>query len=243
MNKNEFSDELRLAFTKNGVAEFATDEICDRLYELYRIFSEVSSYMNLTAIRDEKGVIYKHFTDCVMSARLFPQGASVLDVGSGGGMPALPLKIARPDLTVTALDATAKKVDYITDTASKLGIEVRGMCGRAEELGTDKKLRESYDVVTARAVAELRILSEWCIPFIKQGGKFIALKGKRGADELSDAERAIKTLGCQVTAIDTTPLTLDDGTLNERTIIVCDKISHTAGTYPRSNAQIQKKPL
>jgi len=208
---------------------------------------EQNKVMNLSAIRDEEGVICRHFADSLTVAKHIPAGASVLDVGSGGGMPTLPLAIARPDITITALDSTAKKMAYVLATAQKLGLSnVSTISARAEELGNTAEHREKYDVVCARAVAELRILAEWCVPFAKKGGLFIAMKGKNGNAELSDAKNAVKTLLLHIESDDEFnlfDLSVKDETDAKRHIFVFRKTAVTPKQYPRKNSQIQKKPL
>lgn len=243
MTENEFLTLCEKSFAQNGISEYNKDEILKKLYELSVIFAEANAVMNLTAIKDEALVISRHFADCLIPAALLPEGAKIIDIGSGGGMPALPIAIARPDVTVFALDATEKKTAYIESAAKKLGLSnVRVITGRAEELA-HTPIRETFDVAIARAVAELRILAEWCVPYVKPGGKFIALKGKRTSDELDAAQNALKTLSCKLIATDDKPLYDIDGTVSERHALVFEKTAKTSPAYPRKNAQIQKKPL
>ncbi len=234
-------------FANNHISEFWQGEKRDVLFDLCNIMLEQNKVMNLSAIRDESGVICRHFADSLTVAKHIPSGAKVLDVGSGGGMPALPLAVARPDLHITALDATAKKTAYIASAAQKLGLSnISTICGRAEELGNDVKYREKFDVVCARAVAELRILAEWCVPFAKKDGLFIAMKGKNGVAELDSAANAVKTLLISLEKDDSFNL-FDISAQNEadaaRHIFVFRKKAPTPSKYPRTNAQIQKKPL
>lgn len=234
-------------FANNHISEFWQGEKRDVLFDLCNIMLEQNKVMNLSAIRDESGVICRHFADSLTVAKHIPSGAKVLDVGSGGGMPALPLAVARPDLHITALDATAKKTAYIASAAQKLGLSnISTICDRAEELGNDVKYREKFDVVCARAVAELRILAEWCVPFAKKDGLFIAMKGKNGVAELDYAANAVKTLLISLEKDDSFNL-FDISAQNEadaaRHIFVFRKKAPTPSKYPRTNAQIQKKPL
>jgi len=243
MTKNDFSRLAAENFEKNGISRFATDEILSKLFDLCVIFLSANEKMNLTAIKDEKLVVSRHFADCLVPASFFPVGTNVLDVGSGGGMPTLPLAIARPDLMITALDATAKKTAYIENTARALGLfNVSVVTGRAEELA-QTALRASFDVVTARAVAQTNVLAELCVPFIKTGGMFIALKGKNGAEEAAVAAKAAKTLGCRLVSDNAFSLIDTDGEISERHVLVYEKIAETPKIYPRKYAQILKKPL
>ena len=159
----DFYNCCKITFAANESLPIPTEEQARKLYELTEIMTEVNKKMNLTALRDENSVISRHITDCLLAAKHLPSGKlKVLDVGSGGGMPCLPFAIIRPDIEITALDATAKKTAYIASAAEHLHLSnVKILTGRAEELGTDAKYRERFDVVCARAVAELRILMEW----------------------------------------------------------------------------------
>ncbi len=247
MEKQKFFEISEQVFANNGLSEFWQGEKRDALFELCNIMLAQNKVMNLSAIRDEEGVICRHFADSLTVAKHIPEGAKILDVGSGGGMPTLPLAIARPDVTITALDATAKKTAYILATAQKLGLtNVSVVSARAEELGQKAEHREKYDVVCARAVAELRILAEWCVPFVKKGGVFIAMKGKNGGTELADAQNAAKTLLISLEKDDEFTLcdpSAKDETEAKRHIFVFRKTASTPAKYPRINAQIQKKPL
>ena len=247
VEKQDFFKISEQVFASNGLSEFWQGDNKEKLWELCNIMLEQNKVMNLSAIRDETGVICRHFADSLKVAKHIPSEAKVLDVGSGGGMPTLPLAIVRPDIKITALDATAKKTAYIISTAQKLGLSnVSILSGRAEELGNTSEHREKYDVVCARAVAELRILAEWCVPFVKKDGLFISMKGKNGSTELSDAKNAIKTLLVRLEEDDEFNL-FDLSSENEadakRHIFLFRKFSATPAKYPRKNAQIQKKPL
>ncbi|MBQ8861179.1 MAG: 16S rRNA (guanine(527)-N(7))-methyltransferase RsmG [Clostridia bacterium] len=247
MEKQIFFDTTERVFCENGLSEFWKDKTKDKFFDLCNIMLEQNKVMNLSAIRDEQGVICRHFADSLTVAKHIPEGAKILDVGSGGGMPTLPLAIARPDIKITALDATAKKMAYVRSTAEKLGLaNVSTISARAEELGNIPEHREKYDVVCARAVAELRILAEWCVPFAKKGGLFIAMKGKNGGTELHDAKNAVKTLLLHMEKDDEFTL-FDLSSADEadakRHIFVFRKTAATPKQYPRRNAQIQKKPL
>lgn len=243
MTKSDFSALCAENFALNGISRFATDDIISKLCELCDIFLETNKVMNLTAIKDEKLVISRHFADCLIPAQFFPFRTNVLDVGSGGGMPALPLAIARPDLEITALDATAKKTAYIENTARTLDLSnVFVVTGRAEELA-HTNLRSTFDVVTARAVAQTNVLAELCVPFIKKGGLFIALKGKREDDSAASASSAMKSLGCRLVSDNVFDLYDTDGEKSERHVLVYEKISETPWIYPRKYAQITKNPL
>lgn len=248
MTKEEFIVACKESFEKNGISEYATPEILDKFYDLTVFMLETNKKMNLTALRDEHSVISRHITDCLLAAKHLPEGKiQVLDVGSGGGMPCLPFAIVRPDIEITALDVTAKKTAYILSAAEHLGLtNVHILTGRAEELGQDPKHREKFDLVCARAVAELRVLMEWCIPFIKKDGVFLSLKGRNAPTELQNAENAIKKLSCSLILDE--KLTLIEEEISEegasdRHNFVFKKTKSTDKIYPRRNAQIMKSPL
>lgn len=252
MTQQEFNIICEESFRRNGLSAYATSEYFEKFHALTEFMLETNKKMNLTALRDERSVVARHITDCLLAAKhlpqSFPQGrGKLLDVGSGGGMPALPFAIIRPDITVTALDATAKKTTYILSAAEHLGLSnVTILTGRAEELGTDKQYRETFDVVCARAVAELRILMEWCVPFIKNGGIFLSLKGKNGDVEFENAQNAIKKLSCRLELDEICTLFEDENgesVTSERHNFVFKKYKPTDKLYPRRNAQITKNPL
>ena len=243
MIKSEFFSLCKTSFSQNGVSACATDETLEKLFSLCEIFLETNKSLNLSAIRDEKLVISRHFADSLMSAGAFPERTSVLDVGSGGGMPALPLAIARPDLKITALDATQKKTAFIEKAAQLLKLSnVTVVAGRAEELASTT-MREKFDCVTARAVAELRVLAELCVPFVKVDGRFVAMKGKNAEVELSAAENAIKTLKCSVLSAKKDVLYDLDGETSERFTLIFEKKAKTPAEFPRKYARIVKDPL
>ena len=239
----EFKREFITSLERNSVELELSDERIEKLYELTRIMLEVNASMNLTAITEEKAIILKHYVDSLTVSRYIPNGAKLIDVGCGAGFPCLPLAIFRPDLDITALDSTAKRINYIKDTASKLGIDnIYAVAARAEEYGKKDGYRESFDVATARAVAALPILSELCLPFVKIGGKFVSMKASQGEREVIDAKNAIKLCGGEVKSIDKLELLSDDGS-ESRTIISVTKVTSTPIKYPRHYSQISKKPL
>lgn len=241
-----FLSKLEHLFYINELQEYTTPEIAEKLYAMLLRLQEVNSYMNLTAIRDEDGILVKHIADSLKIARYIPQNAKILDVGCGGGFPSLPIAIARPDVTVTSLDSTEKKVNYVGETAQMLGIASHHtLCGRAEELAHDLALRESFDVVTARAVASLPVLTELCIPFVKQNGLFVAMKSGDVQEELAQSAPAIKKLGATPFEIHAFSLVSHENSAppEGRTILVSKKLSPTPSAYPRAYAKIKKTPL
>ncbi len=246
MDKANFYTLCKESFYANGLDIYATENLLDSFYRLTEFMLETNKKMNLTALRDEKSVISRHITDCLLAAKHLPEKGTVLDVGSGGGMPALPFAIVRPDLKIVALDATAKKTAYIATAAEHLGLKnVSILTGRAEELGQDPNFREKFDVCSARAVAELRILLEWCVPFIKPNGYFLSLKGKNAQTELENAQNALKQLSCKLELDEKVTLWEpgEETEENDRHNFIIRKTKVTDKKYPRRNAQISKSPL
>jgi 16S rRNA (guanine527-N7)-methyltransferase len=206
----------------------------------YEYLEEINAVMNLTAISGEKDVAELHFLDCaaVLNAADF-SGRRVIDVGTGAGFPGLVLKILRPDIDLTLLDSLDKRVAFLRDTCAKLGFDdVTCVHARAEEAPAE--YREAFDIAVSRAVARLAVLCELCLPLVKQGGCFIAMKGPDCAGELEEAQNAIKLLGgrYQRTYEYTIP-----GTDVRHTAVIIKKDGVTNKKYPRRWAQIKSKPL
>ena len=202
---------------------------------------EWNQRMNLTAITDDEGVAEKHFADSLLPLTMvqLPIGASLVDVGSGAGFPGLPMALARPDLRVTFLDSLQKRLTFLAQLTQMLGVPAAMLHARAEDAGQDKAYREQFDVATARAVANLNALAEYCLPLVKVGGSFLAMKGASGEEELAAARGAIKKLGGEYK--ETRTLHLPGG--DTRTLILCKKISQTPTAYPRNGGKIAKSPL
>lgn len=231
-------------FERQGFLPTPTDEQIDKLYRLTEIMLEVNKSMNLTAITDESAVILRHYADSLSILNDIPEGASVIDVGCGAGFPTLPLAIFRPDLRITALDGTAKRIDYVRSTAEKLGLSnVTAIAARAEDHASAPGIRESFDIATARAVAAMPILCELCLPFVKVGGKFIAMKASQGEKEAEAAKNATRLCGGGEITVKRLALIGDDGAPEQRVILVAHKLAPTPSKYPRHYSQISKKPL
>lgn len=214
-----------------------TGEQAEKFDKYYRMIVECNEKFNITAITDKREVYVKHYVDSLLFKDELKSG-KLLDVGSGGGFPAIPLAIANEDLRVTMLEATEKKCEFLEKAAEELNLfNVRVINGRAEDLGKDLKFREEYDFCTARAVARLNILCEYCMPFVRKDGYFAAFKG-RAEEEISEAERAIKTLGGKIVAVKEAEL---EGA--KRELILIKKIFSTPEKYPRANGRIRNNPL
>ena len=208
----------------------------------YNLIVDWNTKINLTAIVDEKDFAVKHVIDSLsVWDKKFADVKNFVDVGTGAGFPAIPLKIFQPQLNVTLIDSLAKRVEFLKKVVTELNLEnVNCLHGRAEDLARDKNLREHFDLVTARAVARLNVLSEYCLPFVKIGGTFAALKGKIFHEEISEAEKAIKILGGgNINFIEKNLPNLPD----IRAIIYVDKKFSTPKKFPRKAGTPAKNPL
>lgn len=243
-DKGEFADFFLQAANKNGLASLILPYHIDAFYALTERMLTVNEQFNLTAIKEPRRVILLHYIDSLVGARFFPEGASVIDVGCGAGFPSLPLAIFRPDLKITALDATAKRVRYVRETADLLGLcNLETLTGRAEDIAADKAYRERFDAATARAVAALPVLSELCLPFVRVGGSFIAMKGKSGREELALSKNAISLLGGATESVEDTPIFSPEGEAFDHTTVLIRKTAATDKKYPRPYGKILKSPL
>ncbi len=228
-------------------AEFSvevTPELAERLDVYARLLVEWNERMNLTAITDPEGMTVKHFADSLAAAPLLPEGAfSLVDVGTGAGFPGVPLALLRPDCRLTLLDSLNKRLNFLETLCGELGLSARRIHARAEDGGRRPELRESFDVATARAVAALPALCEYCLPFVKVGGRFLALKGPDGGREAAEAERAMKLLGGELAEVRPVLLPAFGEEALSRNIIRIDKNRPTPPQYPRQSTKIVKKPL
>lgn len=210
-------------------------------FEKFRqLLTEYNKICNLTAVTDEKGVKYKHFFDSIYGEKLILNGADVVEIGSGGGFPSIPLKIVRDDLSFTLIESTGKKCRFLESVVDNLALKcVKVVNIRAEEGAHNFLYREKFDVAVARAVAQLNVLCEYCLPFVKVGGSFIAYKGDC-ADEIKEAENAIEKLGGKLEEVIPYSLPEDYG---KRTLVVIKKIKPTPPLYPRGQGKERKQPL
>lgn len=232
------SDRMRYIIEKFGEAEISiNEEQAQRYITLFEYMVEYNRNVNLTSITEFEDVVMKHFIDSVLPfLRLdIDKGASFIDVGTGAGFPALPLLIFRPDLKATLCDSLGKRCVYLEKVCAKIGVSAEIIHARGEELG--RKHRECFDFATARAVSALPVLSEYCIPFVKVGGRFIALKSVN--EDVSAAEYAIHLLGGKIEAVTDYKLPNSD----DRRVVIVKKITQTPAKYPRNSANIAKKPL
>lgn len=207
--------------------------------EFNEILLEHNEKYNLTSICGERDVLYKHFLDSLYPLHLFGEGARVVEIGSGGGFPSVPLMITRKDLKFTLVESTGKKCRYLGEVVDRLGLNCEQILNiRAEDGGKHGALREKFDIATARAVAKLNTLCEYCLPFVKVGGKFIAYKGD--GEEIEEAENAVKILGGKIEEIFAYELPEGYG---KRRAVVIKKIKTTPAFYPRGRGLERKKPL
>lgn len=220
-----------------------TNLMLERFQTYTDMLLEYNSFMNLTAITDPYEIKIKHYLDSLtlLSENKLKQGCSVIDIGAGAGFPSLPNAIVRDDVKFTMLDSLGKRVNFLNAVAEKLELKnANAVHMRAEDGGRDKNMRENYDIAVARAVADLSVLAEYALPFVKTGGYFLAMKGTAPAEEVERAKKAIKILGGQiekVSEVNIEPLGLN------HTIVVIKKISKTPALYPRKAGTPSKNPL
>ncbi len=197
--------------------------------------------VNLTGITDDEGIAVRHFVDSLSIAPLVPEGATLIDVGTGAGFPGIPIAIARPDTRVTLLDSLDKRVKFLDAVTETLALKnVVAQHGRAEDFGVLPAWRDTYDVAVARAVAGLPVLLEYCLPFVKPGGLFLAMKGPGAREEAAQAAHALEALCGRIVDIRTFIL---PGTDMERNVVVVQKTGRTPKGYPRKSGKPGKQPL
>lgn len=234
---------IKDVFNKNGLSDLLNVNNVQKLDQLIENMLRVNESMNLTSITDGEEIILKHIADSATVIKYIPKNAKMLDVGTGAGFPSLPVAIMRPDVSVYALDSTAKKLKYIDDTAKLLELDnIKTVSGRAEELGKSVNYRERFDVVTARAVSALNILTELCMPFVKLGGHFVSMKGSNAQEEIDLAKSGVIQLGGSKFQDDEFTLAYNDKTF-QRHIVVSKKVKKTPDSFPRIYSRISKKPL
>ncbi|MCM3387561.1 16S rRNA (guanine(527)-N(7))-methyltransferase RsmG [Ureibacillus chungkukjangi] len=237
MNQQQFIEALK----EMGIE--LSDTQIEQFNKYFELLVEWNEKMNLTAITDLEGVYLKHFYDSISASFYFDftKVESVCDVGAGAGFPSLPIKICFPHLHVTIVDSLNKRITFLNHLSEQLQLDnVTFVHSRAEEFGQNDKYREKYDVVTARAVARLSVLSELCIPLAKEGGSFVALKAAAGPEELKDAKKAITTLGAALKEEFSYLLPVEE---SERTLYIFDKIKKTPKKYPRKPGVPNKTPI
>lgn len=225
--------DYKITLTKNQYEQFQ---------KYFELLAEWNEKMNLTAITDESGVALKHFADSLSLLNFvdIPQNSSLADVGTGAGFPGVVLKIARPDIKLTLIDSLNKRLVFLGEVCAQLGIEAELIHSRAEDGARDEKLRENFDFAVSRAVARMNVLSEYCLPYVKVGGAFCAMKGAQANEEFKESLNAINTLGGKLENKYFFELPENGG---ERAIAVVRKVKNTPQKYPRQSGKIKAKAL
>ena len=220
------------------------DEVKAKQFDTYyKLLIEWNEKINLTAITEEQDVAYKHFIDClsIFKTDIIADGAKIIDVGTGAGFPGLPMKIYNNTLDVTLVDSLNKRLNFLQEVTTTLGLnDITCVHGRAEDLGHDKKYREKYDICASRAVANLATLCELCLPFVKVGGYLAALKGPKAEEEIEQAQKALKLLGGKVEKVIKYSIADTD---YDHNIVLIKKISAVSPKYPRKAPKPSKEPL
>ena len=239
MNIEEFSKELTKLASKIEI-ELSLDEI-EKLYKFMYLLLEWNEKINLTAITEPEDIILKHFVDSITIKKYIKSENKVLDMGTGAGLPGIPLKIISSDTYFTLVDSLNKRIIFLNEVCDKLKLDkIENIHSRAEELAKNKKYREQYDVVTSRAVARLASLVEYMLPFVKVGGRCICMKGSNVDEELIEAKKAINVLGGEIEKVDKFLLPNSD---IERNIVIIKKIKNTSCKYPRKPGTATKQPI
>ena len=219
-----------------------TEDTADKLIRYYEIMIERNKSVNLTRITEQKDVVTKHFLDSLTTMLTGHLGKKVIDVGTGAGFPGLVLKTARPEIELTLLDSLNKRIKFLKDAANEIGINsgIEFLHSRAEDAGLSSIYREKFDTAVSRAVANMRTLSEWCLPLVRVDGYFLALKCPLAKEELDDAQAAISVLGGKVIDIMTVDIPYTDLHHN---IIIVKKVRHTPAQFPRKGKNSTEIPV
>ena len=212
----------------------------EKQFDIYfNLLVETNKVMNLTAITEENEVLIKHFLDSAIPEKFIPKGSKVVDVGSGAGFPALPLKIIRPDLQITMVDSLNKRIKFLNETVLALSLtDIFAVHARAEDFA--KKNREAFDIAVARAVAPLNTLLEYLLPLIKVGGSAVIYKSSKLDEELAVSHKALQVLGGEIESVET--FEIEEGSL-ERKVLIVRKTSHTPPKYPREKNNPKLHPI
>ena len=239
MNPEQFVQELskrNFKLNENQINQFN---------QYFTSLIETNKKVNLTRITEKDDVYLKHFFDSITPlftfGEIFTKSQTLCDVGAGAGFPSIPLKIMVPELRVTIVDSLGKRLNFLQKLVTQLDLKnVALVHGRAEDVGQNKQYREQFDIVTARAVANMAVLSEYCLPLVKKNGNFIALKGPKAEDELNSSQKALKTLGGKTTAVKELQLPHSS---EDRTLILVKKVQATPKKYPRQAGTPHRKPI
>ena len=220
---------------------YLTDEMLQQFEDYMKLLLEWNEKINLTAITNEDDIILKHFVDSLTILRYIEKDKSIVDIGTGAGLPGVPVKIAREDINVTLVDSLNKRILFLKDIIEKLNLKkIETLHYRAEEFGQNKKYREGFDIATSRAVANLSILAEYLLPLVKVGGICICMKGSEIKQELENSRRAIQILGGKIDKVEEFVLPESD---IKRNLVFIKKIKETPNKYPRKPGMPAKEPL
>lgn len=219
-----------------------TDEQIENFFIYKKTLLEWNENINLTAITDDREIILKHFIDCLTIAKFRNfDNKSIIDVGTGAGFPGIPIKIFFKECNMTLLDSLNKRINFLKEVSQNTGLKnINFVHSRAEDAGQNKDFREKFDFCVSRAVANLSILAEYDLPFVKVGGEFIALKGPSVDEEISEAENCIKILGGEITDIKTISIPFSD---IKHKLVFIQKLRQTPKQYPRKAGKISKSPI
>lgn len=219
----------------------------ERQKEQFQSFKDLivawNAKIDITAITDDAEIDNKHFLDSLTVFRKdwIPHGATVIDIGTGGGFPGIPMKIVDPTLQITLLDSLQKRISFLDAVIGGLKLQgIRAVHARAEEMARKEKYRDSYDICVSRAVAPFTTLLEYCLPYVRVGGKFIAMKGPGAQEEIENASRALQALGGKIVEVDSFTLTEEE---YQRSLVIVEKVSPTPKKYPRGQGKPRKDPL
>ena len=239
MLKEDFEKEIMEYVEELGIK--LSKEQAEMFFDYMNLLLEWNEKINLTAITEEKEVIVKHFVDSLTIAKYIPEGASLVDVGTGAGFPGIPLKIIREDLKITLLDSLQKRINFLDVVIKELNLEnIDTIHARVEEFGKNSKYRESFEVATSRAVANLSTLTEYLLPLVKVGGIAVCMKGSSIEEELETSKKAINVLGGKVSNVFEFDLPKTD---IKRNVVIVDKINKTPSKYPRKPGMPSKEPI
>lgn len=228
------ADEVNIEFN---------EDIYNKFIKYMRLVQEWNEKINLTAIIEDEEFVKKHFIDCIKAFKSdeLKNAKTVIDVGTGAGFPGLPIAILREDIQVTLLDSLNKRINFLNIVIRELGLKnVKTIHSRAEDGARNKELREKFDIATSRAVANMAVLSEFCLPYVKVSGYFVALKGPAIEEELENSKKALEVLGGNLLRVD--KILIEDTDLNHNIVIV-KKIKSCPKTYPRKAGTVTKKPI
>ena len=228
----DYGEEINIVFTEEELQKF---------YKYMQLLIEWNEKINLTAIVEPEEIILKHFIDSLTILKYIDKDKTLIDIGTGAGFPGIPVKIMRPDIEVTLLDSLNKRIYFLEEVINQLGLKnIETVHARIEEYGKNREYRESYDIATSRAVANLTTLSEYMLPMVKVGGISICMKGSEIEEEFSKSQRAIDILGGKIQKVDTFTLPKSD---NKRNIIIIEKKKPTPSKFPRKPGTPSKEPL